>query len=98
MTVRTPESISAHVLALCREINPDAAPVYITITPGEGCAADDCFECVRQKVERDGGSIQFGWSIWEWPRVYVEAEHHAVYEPPTGPPWVDLTPSPERHV
>jgi hypothetical protein len=25
--------------------------------------------------------------------VYVEAEHHAVYEPPTGPPWIDITPS-----
>lgn len=54
---------------------------------------NDCFECLRQKVARNGGRIQFGWAIWEWPRVYGEAEHHAVYEPSTGPPWVDIAPS-----
>jgi hypothetical protein len=93
MFARTPDTISPQVQDLCRQINPDGGPVYITITPGTGCEANDCFECVRQKVARDGGRVQFGWSIWEWPRVYVEAEHHAVYEPPTGPPWFDITPA-----
>jgi SEC-C motif len=41
----------------------------------------------------EGGQIRFGWSIWEWPGVFVEAEHHAVYEPPSGPPFLDITPS-----
>lgn len=90
--------ISPQVLAFCRDINPGATPVYITITPGQGCDAHDCFKCVRQKVERDGGRIQFGWSIWEWPRVYIEAEHHAVYEPRAGLPLVDLTPPHDREV
>jgi hypothetical protein len=44
-------------------------------------------------VEREGGRIQYGWAIWERPRVYIEAEHHAVYEPPGGLPWLDITPS-----
>lgn len=90
---RTPKFISTKVEKLCRQINPDVQPTYINITPGSGCEVNDCFECVRQKVARDGGRIQFGWSIWEWPNVYVEAEHHAVYESPTGPPWLDITPS-----
>jgi hypothetical protein len=81
------------VKELCRQINPDAQPIYITITPETACLPNDCFECVRQKVKRAGGRIQYGWTIWEWPRVFVEAEHHAVYEPPTGPPWIDITPS-----
>jgi hypothetical protein len=93
MMARTPEAISAQVLDLCRRINPGAAPGYIPVTPEPGCTPNDCFECVRRRVAREGGRIQFGWSIWEWPRVYVEAEHHAVYEPPTGPPWMDVTPS-----
>ena len=91
--VRTPDTISAQVLDLCRQINAGARPSYITIRPEPGCAPNDCFECIRRKVAVEGGRIQFGWSIWEWPRVYVEAEHHAVYEPPTGPPWLDITPS-----
>jgi hypothetical protein len=93
MMARTPDSISAKVLDLCRQINSAGAPMYITITPEPGCAPNDCFECIRQKVAREGGRVQFGWTIWEWPHVYLEAEHHAVYEPRTGPPWVDITPS-----
>ena len=93
MFERTPTGISPRVQKLRREINPDAPPVYITITPSAGCVPNDCFECVRQKVARDGGQIQYGWAIWEWPRIHVEAEHHGVYEPPTGPPWMDITPS-----
>jgi hypothetical protein len=92
MMARTPDTISAPILDLCRQINPGTTPGYITITPEPGCEPNDCFECIRRKVAREGGRIQFGWSIWEWPRVYIEAEHHAVYEPRTGPPWVDITP------
>jgi hypothetical protein len=92
MNTRTPENISADVTKLCREISPTAMPIFVPITPEPGCNVNDCFHNVRRKVERGGGRIQFGWSIWEWPRVYVEAEHHAVYEPPAGPPWIDITP------
>ena len=37
--------------------------------------------------------MQTGWAIWEWPNAFLRAEHHAVYEPPSGPPWFDITPS-----
>src|SRR5260370_23371280 len=90
---RTPPSLSSSVLEFCRHVNPAGLPVYVTITPMVGCRANDCFGCVKQKVERDGGRVQFGWAIWEWPGVYIEAEHHAVYEGQPGPPWLDITPS-----
>jgi hypothetical protein len=67
-------------------------PVFIRIKQEPGAAPLDCFKAVGSKVGREGGRIQFGWAIWEWPRVYLEAEHHAVYETPAGPPWVDVTP------
>jgi hypothetical protein len=54
---------------------------------------NECFQNVRRKAEREGGSIQFGWAIWTWPRVFIEAEHHAVYVPPDGQPWQDVTPA-----
>jgi hypothetical protein len=49
--------------------------------------------CVRRKVEAEGGRMQTGWAIWEWPNAFLRAEHHAVYEPPSGSPWFDITPS-----
>jgi hypothetical protein len=67
----------------------------LAIKPDVECAPGDCFENVRRKVEREGGRIQYGWALWEWPKVFIEAEHHAVYESVTGPAWVDITPCAE---
>jgi hypothetical protein len=41
-------------------------------------------------VARDGGEILYGWAIWEWPRVFIEAEHHAVWS--KGGCLTDVTP------
>ena len=93
MYERTPEEISEKTLELCRSIVPGCeSPIFIDITPEVGSEADDCFEIVRRKTQHESGRIQYGWAIWEWPRVFIEAEHHAVYEPPSGQPWQDLTP------
>lgn len=86
-----PQASTPHVLEFCQRIGP-AIPVRLTIQPEAGCLPGDCFPNVRQKVEREGGSIRYGWAIWEWPRVFIEAEHHAVYESPDGV-LVDVTPA-----
>jgi SEC-C motif len=91
--VRTPEAITEAIKTLCQEISPDRNPVLLRVTPQIACKPRDCFNCVRQMVQREAGRIQYGWSIWEWPRVFIEAEHHAVYEPPSGKLWKDITPS-----
>jgi hypothetical protein len=95
LTTRTPDAITDPVRRLCQQIRPGLEPVFLPIRPEAGSAPLDCFASVRRKVDTDGGRIQFGWAIWEWPRVYLEAEHHAVYEPPAGPPWLDITPAAE---
>lgn len=82
-----------HVLRFCRTLVPAARPLVVPILPRDGCELLDCFNNARRQVARDGGRIQLGWAIWEWAHVYVEAEHHAVYDPGNGQPWVDLTPS-----
>jgi hypothetical protein len=87
-----PETISPSVLELCSKINPNVQPKFIAITPEPGCAVADCFLNVKRKIDHGGGRIQFGWAIWEWPHVFIEAEHHAVYEPPDGSPARDITP------
>jgi hypothetical protein len=98
LTVRPPDAITADVRRLCRQICPELDPVFLPIRAEPGAVPLDCFATVKRKVDREGGRIQFGWAIWEWPRVYIEAEHHAVYEPPEGPPWLDLTPAVEPGV
>ena len=90
----TPPSITKTVLAFCDSIKHGSKPVYLPIQPDPGCAVRECFNNVRQKVKREGGRIQFGWELNQWPGVYIEGEHHAVYEGPNGPPWLDITPPP----
>ena len=92
MRERTPVEISAKALELCQQIAPASTPVFIEITAEPGCGPADCFENVRRNVAEEGGRIQYGWALWEWPGVFIEAEHHAVYEPLSGPPWRDVTP------
>jgi hypothetical protein len=85
-------SLTQTVIALCRRIQPANSPDYVPVKPGLGSKQVECFVNVRQKVEVEGGRMQFGWAVWQCSQYYLEAEHHAVYEPPSGPPWVDITP------
>jgi hypothetical protein len=39
---------------------------------------------VRKHVDRDGGNVQHGWMIWEWPGISVEGVFHAVWRKPEG--------------
>jgi hypothetical protein len=61
------------------------------LKPEPDCVEEDCFANVRRKVERESGRIQFGWSIWQHGKFFIEAEHHAVYEPSEGHEWIDIT-------
>ena len=90
--LRTPSSVTAEIQDLCQSLNASSHPDFIPITLEPGCEPTNCFWNVRSKVHKEGGQIQFGWAIWEWPHVFIEAEHHAVYVPPTGSPWIDITP------
>lgn len=81
-----------HVKAFCGEISA-TAPNLIPVTPLSGCAPGECFFNVRNLVNERGGSIRLGWAIWELEGIYIEAEHHAVYDPGDGTPWLDPTPS-----
>ena len=90
---RTPDSVTSAIIALCNQLSPGNKPAYIPITPTAGSECGYCFQAVLAQVELTGGRMQTGWAIWEWPGVYIEAEHHAVYEPASGSPCIDVTPS-----
>lgn len=90
----TPRAISDPVSQLCRELSPAAHPQYLRVTPEQGAQPDDSFGIVERHVERHGGSVRYGWRIWEWPGVMIEAEFHAVWEDASGQ-LHDLTPAPQ---
>ena len=76
----TPQKISTAIISLCREINPESQVVAVSVQPDINAIISECFPNVMKKVEMAGGSICYGWTIWEWRRVFIEAEHHAVWE------------------
>jgi hypothetical protein len=87
---RTPAAITAAIRHLCQEISPDYEPRFVEISPEPGSKPNECFSNVETKIKDDGGELVYGWAIWEWPRVFVEAEHHAVWR--NGGGLVDVTP------
>jgi len=82
MTTRAPREIAPKVLELCNEIKPGSGAVWVPVKTMKNAIQNDCFKNVAKKIKRDGGSIQYGWVIWEWVHVLVEAEFHAVWRSP----------------
>ena len=87
----TPAEVSHELENLCAALAPCVEPTYVVVRPIEGASANECFPLVDAAVLRDGGSPILGWSLWEFPGVFVEAEFHAVWVSPTGD-LVDVTP------
>jgi hypothetical protein len=57
----------------------------------DGAPENSCFEIVPDYISKHGGEQVIGWSIWEWPEVFIEAEFHAVVRQPDGT-LLDITP------
>jgi len=70
-------------------------PVYLDVKPEPFAEVAECFSSVKEKVQRDGGSIQLGWQIWQIPDIMIEAEFHAVWKSPDGE-LIDITPKKYR--
>src|ERR1700722_13822432 len=93
MLIRT-APLNPRTKEFCARIRAGARPQLMVIQPEPGWEPNNCFFCVRERVQRDGGRIQLGWSIGELPGVYLEAERHAVFAPADGSPWLDISPAP----
>ena len=90
--MRTPAKVTCEIKELCFKIKPTNAPLYVDVAPSPGAKPLECFFNVQEVVWKDGGELLSGWAIWEWPRVSIEAEHHAVWKKVDGR-LVDLTPN-----
>jgi len=88
---RVPEKIDNSVATLVEQIGVSEEPLYIDVTPEPYAEVKECFSAVNRKVDKDGGSRQLGWEIWQIPGIMIEAEFHAVWKSPKGR-LVDVTP------
>lgn len=80
----TPLRITADIRRLSRRIGGVEEPVFVPVRSRADSKLDDCFMDVHRQVEQLGGAIQHGWTIWEWPGIFAEAEFHAVWCSPEG--------------
>lgn len=89
--MRPPKLIKPSVLAFCRELVTNPQPCYVPVRPLDKVPANECFTIVPQHVAENGGMQIIGWSIWQWPRVLIEAEFHCVWQTTDGQ-LLDVTP------
>ena len=80
----TPAELSPAILSLCEELVEGAQPIYVDVEAIPNAPSDECFVLVPERVRRQGEHLVSGWSIWEWPSLFVEAEFHVVWKDSAG--------------
>lgn len=90
-TSTTPKEITYNIREFCKEIDSSKDPHFVTVQPEPWCDVNECFNNVENHIQSHGGSIQYGWIIWEIPNIFLDAEFHAVWVNPSGD-YIDITP------
>ncbi len=91
--MRPPKLIKPYVETFARQVlgTTSVSPFYVWCSPAEGAPQNECFSVVEACVEKNGGHAVLGWAIWERPKVYIEAEFHAIWHSPSGQ-YLDISP------
>jgi|GEM_PF-2512305 len=89
----TPSDISDDILALCSDLT-GGRPQYIPVINDQYGLYRWCVDGVKEKISNDGGELVFGWTIWEWPNVLVNAGYHAIWKD-SDQKLFDITPKPQ---
>jgi hypothetical protein len=87
----TPRALTQDIHELCRLVSPSTLPSCVPGSPETFAVQSECYGNVAEKIRRDGGSLRYGWQIWEKKRLFIEAEFHAVWVSPNGA-MIDITP------
>lgn len=95
MNLTTPIKITSDILRLCSEIDSTTTPLFVQVAPVAGVRYGYCLTDVPLFAEKNGENIQFGWIIWECPRVALEAEFHTCLINP-GNGLIDIVPKPDN--
>jgi hypothetical protein len=85
------ETKTAYIKVIIEHLSTVHDPVYVDVVLDESAQVDNCFENVENYAKEHGGERVLGWTIWELPSLYVEAEFHAVWKNDAGQ-LIDITP------
>ncbi|MGX9728002.1 MAG: SEC-C metal-binding domain-containing protein [Candidatus Electronema sp. VV] len=92
--ITTPKEITQQINNFCLEIEPAINPIFVPVKPVDSARYNYCLTDVPVYSQKHGGSVQFGWIIWELKNIWIEAEFHAC--------WInndniiiDITPKPD---
>lgn len=88
----TPLEITPKIEAFVATLGGDDL-AWVPVVPDKYGLFGWCSDGVQEKILNDGGSIRFGWTIWELPKTLATAEFHAVWFGSDGELY-DITPKP----
>jgi hypothetical protein len=91
----TPSKITRGILAFCSEIDSTSSPIFVPVEPVDDVRFNYCLTDVPLYSQKNGGNTQFGWIIWECPKVFLEAEFHTCWLNPENK-LIDITPKPNN--
>lgn len=74
-----PLEINSIVETFCKTISEEN-PFFVEVIPDKDALANECFPNVEKKIQRENGEIIYGWQIWIWPEVFIEAEFHGIWK------------------
>ncbi|WP_420723864.1 hypothetical protein [Hwanghaeella sp. LZ110] len=96
-TETTPTTITQKHIDFAKELGGEIE--LITVVADPYGLYGWCSDGVEEKISNEGGDIVFGWTIWEWPKLMLTAEFHAVYKNENEHIF-DITPKPhgEKHI
>lgn len=93
MDATTPAKITKEIILFCSEIDPTTKPIFIAVEPSASVRFNYCLTDVPCYAKKHGGRIQFGWIIWEIPKILLEAEFHTCWVNPDNCLF-DISPKP----
>ena len=80
----TPKEIGDAVKRLRSAFGLGMEPTWVHVQSRADAGDRDCYKDVERQIAEFGGEIVYGWQVWEWPRIIIEGEFHAVWRSPEG--------------
>jgi len=85
-----PPRVDSRIRLLLAKLPSAKTPIFLPVKPASGAMANECVPVVREQIRQQGGTIVFGWQIWQTVNI-TEAEFHAVWYSPNHE-MIDVTP------
>lgn len=79
MFQRTPPRITPEIQKFSDTLVKHSRPEYLIVETKSHCIPLYCYQNVDMQIKIEGGNVQYGWQIWEWPGIMIQGEFHAVW-------------------